>query len=175
MNFNLKEFRESRNLSTYKVAKLMNMSQSSYFRFENNTSKVDLKRLQLFADVFGVSVFDVLKFSFRGENFDLERILMVLGFSIRIDDGVTQAYGVSLPNYGSLSIYLHRKLHEYDNKMCVLCFDPNSSMDELYIGKEPDDYFEFSMLFEMLFPGTELSVKAKQLCNASVTNDLPLV
>lgn len=60
MELKIKEIRESRNLSTYKVAKLMNIPQATYSRFERGASKTDLERLTQFASVMGMSVVDVL-------------------------------------------------------------------------------------------------------------------
>lgn len=65
METKIREIRESRNLSTYEMAKLMNISQPSYYRFENGNSKIDLDRLEVFARVMGMSVVDVLMYPER--------------------------------------------------------------------------------------------------------------
>ena len=62
MKLNIKELREKKQLSTYQVAKLMNITQSAYSRFENAKSKIDLARLESFANVMGMSVVDVLMY-----------------------------------------------------------------------------------------------------------------
>lgn len=68
MEIKIREIRESRNLSTYKVAKLMGVSQPTYFRFENGNTKIDLPRLEAFAKVVGMSVVDVLMYPERYVN-----------------------------------------------------------------------------------------------------------
>ena len=65
MKLNIKELREMKQLSTYQVAKLMNITQSAYSRFENAKSKIDLARLESFANVIGMSVVDVLMYPDR--------------------------------------------------------------------------------------------------------------
>ena len=68
MKLNIKELREKKQLSTYQVAKLMNITQSAYSRFENAKSKIDLARLESFANVIGMSVVDVLMYPDRYVN-----------------------------------------------------------------------------------------------------------
>lgn len=68
MKLNIKELREKKQLSTYQVAKLMNITQSAYSRFENAKSKIDLARLECFANVIGMSVVDVLMYPDRYVN-----------------------------------------------------------------------------------------------------------
>ena len=65
MKIHVKELRESRKMSTYQVAKLMNITQSAYSRFENAKSKIDLARLESFAKVMDMSVIDVLMYPER--------------------------------------------------------------------------------------------------------------
>ena len=65
MKIQIKELREKRNLSTYQMAKLMNITQSAYSRFENAKSKIDLARLESFAQVMGMSVVDVMMYPER--------------------------------------------------------------------------------------------------------------
>ena len=60
MELKIREVRESRELSTYDVAKLMKIPQATYSRFERGASKIDLERLEQFATVMGLSVIDVL-------------------------------------------------------------------------------------------------------------------
>lgn len=60
MKLKIREIRESRNLSTYQVADLMKIPQPTYSRFERGASKIDLDRLEQFAEVFGMSVVDVI-------------------------------------------------------------------------------------------------------------------
>ena len=62
MKVKLKEIRESKGLSTYQVAEKMNITQSSYSRLERGSTKIDLERLELFAEVLGMSVIDVLAY-----------------------------------------------------------------------------------------------------------------
>lgn len=60
MKLHLKEIRESHGLSTYKMAELMEITQSSYSRFERSESKIDLLRLENFANALGMSLVDVI-------------------------------------------------------------------------------------------------------------------
>ena len=62
MKVKLKEIRESKGLSTYQVAEKMNITQSSYSRLERGSTRIDLERLELFAEVLGMSVIDVLAY-----------------------------------------------------------------------------------------------------------------
>lgn len=62
MKVKLKEIRESKGLSTYQVAEKMNITQSSYSRLERGSTKIDLERLELFAEVLGMSLIDVLAY-----------------------------------------------------------------------------------------------------------------
>lgn len=68
MKLQIKELREKKHLSTYQMAKLMNITQSAYSRFENAKSKIDLARLESFAEVIGMSVVDVLMYPDRYVN-----------------------------------------------------------------------------------------------------------
>lgn len=68
MKLHIKELREKKQLSTYQVARLMNITQSAYSRFENAKSKIDLARLESFANVIGMSVVDVLMYPDRYVN-----------------------------------------------------------------------------------------------------------
>lgn len=60
MEIRIKELRESRHLSTYQMADLMNITQSAYYRFESGNSKIDLSRLEAFAKVMDMNVIDVI-------------------------------------------------------------------------------------------------------------------
>ena len=60
MEVKIKELREEKKLSTYQMAKLMNITQSAYYRFESGNSKIELSKLELFAHAIGMSVVDVL-------------------------------------------------------------------------------------------------------------------
>jgi transcriptional regulator with XRE-family HTH domain len=59
---NIKNIRESKGMSQYQISKEMGMSQSAYARFEREVSKIDLKRLESFGKIVGMSVIDILTF-----------------------------------------------------------------------------------------------------------------
>lgn len=65
MKAKLKEIRESKGFSTYDVAKMMHITQSSYARIERGDTKIDLDRLSIFADVMEMSIVDVLMYPER--------------------------------------------------------------------------------------------------------------
>ena len=78
MKLKIRELRESLNLSTYQVADMMKIPQATYSRFERGASKIDLERLELFAEVLGMSVVDVLVWPERFVNVrDLPKELKV--------------------------------------------------------------------------------------------------
>lgn len=68
MKLKIKELRESQNLSTYEVARMMKIPQATYSRFERGASKIDLDRLELFAKVMSMSVVDVIMWPDRYVN-----------------------------------------------------------------------------------------------------------
>ena len=65
MKAKLKAIRESKGFSTYDVAKMMHITQSSYARIERGDTKIDLDRLSIFADVMEMSIVDVLMYPER--------------------------------------------------------------------------------------------------------------
>lgn len=78
MKLKIRELRESLKLSTYQVADMMKIPQATYSRFERGASKIDLERLELFAEVLGMSVVDVLVWPERFVNVrDLPKELKV--------------------------------------------------------------------------------------------------
>jgi transcriptional regulator with XRE-family HTH domain len=62
MELKLREIREQRHLSQEDTAERMHISQSAYARFELSKTKVDLERLEHFAEVMGMSLIDVLTY-----------------------------------------------------------------------------------------------------------------
>ena len=65
MELKLKEIRELHHLSQEETAEKMHISQSAYARFELSKTKVDLDRLELFAEVMGMTLIDVLTYPFH--------------------------------------------------------------------------------------------------------------
>ncbi|MBR4469545.1 MAG: helix-turn-helix transcriptional regulator [Bacteroidales bacterium] len=65
MELKLREIREQHHLSQEETAEKMHISQSAYARFELSKTKVDLERLELFAEAMGMSLIDVLTFPFH--------------------------------------------------------------------------------------------------------------
>ncbi len=62
MKVKIKEIRESAGLSQYQMAEKMDITQSAYARFESSKSKIDLNRLECFANALGMSIVDVIKY-----------------------------------------------------------------------------------------------------------------
>ena len=59
----IKRIRESKtNFSQEQMAEKMNLTQSAYARFEGSKTKIDLKRLENFANAVGMSFIDVLTY-----------------------------------------------------------------------------------------------------------------
>lgn len=65
MELKLKEIRELHHLSQEETAEKMHISQSAYARFELSKTKVDLERLEHFAEVMGMSLIDVITYPSR--------------------------------------------------------------------------------------------------------------
>ena len=61
----IKEIREKAGLSQDAMAEIMNISQSTYARFETQTSKIDLDRLEVFAKALNMTILDVITFPDR--------------------------------------------------------------------------------------------------------------
>ena len=62
MEIKIKQIRENAGLSQEKMAEKMNITQSSYARFELSKSKSDLNRIESFANALGMSVIDVITY-----------------------------------------------------------------------------------------------------------------
>lgn len=62
MKLNLKEIREKIGISQIEMAERMNISQSTYARFERENTKIDLQRLDSFAKVVNMTVIDVIAY-----------------------------------------------------------------------------------------------------------------
>lgn len=62
MNIRLKEIREKKAMSQEETAEMMHISQSAYARFETTKTKIDLDRLESFAQAMGMTVIDVLTY-----------------------------------------------------------------------------------------------------------------
>lgn len=94
------------------------------------------------------------------KEFNIEDALREIGFKVAEYDGVLQAFGVSLPGYGEITMQLHRNFYrKTDSEMCVLGHkDPH--LDELYLGDEPRTYEDFMTLMRLLFPDSAISEKA---------------
>ena len=65
MKLRIKELREKAGLSQQEMADKMNISQSTYARFEYSTTKIDLERLECFARVVNMDVIDVIAYPER--------------------------------------------------------------------------------------------------------------
>lgn len=62
MKLNLKEIREKIGISQIEMAERMNISQSTYARFERANTKIDLQRLKRFADIANMTIVDVIMY-----------------------------------------------------------------------------------------------------------------
>lgn len=65
MKLNIKEIREKAGFSQDEMAAKMNISQSTYARFETQTTKIDLDRVEDFAKALNMSIVDVITFPDR--------------------------------------------------------------------------------------------------------------
>lgn len=65
MKLNIKEIREKAGFSQDEMAAKMNISQSTYARFETQTTKIDLDRVDAFAKALNMSIVDVITFPDR--------------------------------------------------------------------------------------------------------------
>ena len=90
--------------------------------------------------------------------FDIESALCAIGFIVRVVDGVSQASGIRVNGVGDIVIQLHRDFYHTgkNDTMAVLSYD-GPHMETLYLGAEPKDSMEFSMLFRLLFPLSSIS------------------
>ena len=62
MEIRIKDIRENYGLSQFEMAEKMNISQPTYARFERQTTKIDLNRLEIFSKVIGMTLIDVITF-----------------------------------------------------------------------------------------------------------------
>jgi len=62
MEIRIKDIRENYGLSQFEMAEKMNISQPTYARFERQTTKIDLRRLEDFSRVVNMSLIDVITF-----------------------------------------------------------------------------------------------------------------
>ena len=65
MKLKIKEIREKAGFSQVEMAAKMNMSQSTYARFELQTTKNDLQRIEDFARAVNMTLIDVITFPDR--------------------------------------------------------------------------------------------------------------
>lgn len=65
MKLNIKEIREKAGFSQDEMAAKMNISQSTYARFETQITKIDLDRVDAFAKALNMSTVDVITFPDR--------------------------------------------------------------------------------------------------------------
>ena len=65
MNIRIKELREAAGFSQEKMAEKMNLTQSSYARFEQQKTKIDLERVEEFAKQLDKSLIEVLAYPER--------------------------------------------------------------------------------------------------------------
>lgn len=65
MKLKIKEIREKAGFSQVEMAAKMNMSQSTYARFELQTTKNDLQRIEDFAKAVNMTLIDVITFPDR--------------------------------------------------------------------------------------------------------------
>lgn len=65
MKLNIKEIREKAGFSQDEMAAKMNISQSTYARFETQNTKIDLDRVESFAKALNMSIVDVITFPDR--------------------------------------------------------------------------------------------------------------
>lgn len=65
MKLKIKEIREKAGYNQFEMAEKMNISQSTYARFETKTTKIDLDRLEVFAKVLNMTIVDVITFPDR--------------------------------------------------------------------------------------------------------------
>lgn len=68
MELKIKEIRDNAGFSQYEMAEKMNLSQSAYARFELSKTKIDLNRLEVFANALNMSIVDVIKYPERYVN-----------------------------------------------------------------------------------------------------------
>jgi transcriptional regulator with XRE-family HTH domain len=59
---NVRMIREQRNLSQEQVAEMMEMTQSSYARFERGATKTDLETLGSFGKIMGYTLVDLITY-----------------------------------------------------------------------------------------------------------------
>src|SRR5574344_3103440 len=62
MELKIKSIREKAGFSQYEMADKIYLSQSAYARFELSKTKIDLNRLEAFANAVGMSIVDVITF-----------------------------------------------------------------------------------------------------------------
>ena len=62
MKTKFKEIREKAGFSQFEMAEKMNISQSTYARFERQTTKIDLQRTEVFAKAVDMNLIDVLTY-----------------------------------------------------------------------------------------------------------------
>lgn len=65
MKLRIKEIREKNGLSQAEMAEKMNISQSTYARFERETTKIDLQRLDVFAKACNMELIDIVTYPDR--------------------------------------------------------------------------------------------------------------
>ncbi len=58
----IEEIRKKFGFNQNEMAEKMNISQSTYARFERENTKIDLERLQVFANAVGMSFIDVITY-----------------------------------------------------------------------------------------------------------------
>ncbi len=62
MKLNIKEIREKAGYQQAEMAEKMNISQPTYARFEQQSTRIDLERLVDFANIVNMSLIDVIGF-----------------------------------------------------------------------------------------------------------------
>ena len=65
MEIKIKEIREKAGFSQVEIAKKMNISQATYARFEGQTTKIDLQRIEVFAKAVSMTTIEVITYPDR--------------------------------------------------------------------------------------------------------------
>lgn len=106
---NIKALRKSQKLSQEEISAKLGITQSSYARFENESVKIDYRLIEKVAEVFRITVIQIINFH------QVEETQQVMALNIREENFLQQINSLK-----ELNIELRKQLADKDRIIALL-------------------------------------------------------